>query len=268
MTEEKKLANLIRHTLSSVAQLYAPDGRGVSLVEDNGVRYLHFGTPWVQGAMRLDDPYGIEIEYLQQMMMWMLFMHQPKHIVQLGLGAASLTKFCWKQFPEARITTVELNPAVIDTCRASFDLPDNDDRLNVVTMDAMDFVADPANHGTIDILQVDLYDAHAKGPALGSSAFYQACADCLTPDGIMTINLFCDYPEHHQHLHLMEKAFHAIAWLPEVHDSNIVAIGFKHASAIDFSVLSEKAVLINQQTGLPAQSWVDGLQTWMQEQSA
>src|SRR5690554_1145742 len=102
MTEEKKLANLIRHTLTSVARLCAPDSKGVSLVEDNGVRYLHFGTPWVQGAMRLDDPYGIEIEYLQQMMMWMLFLPQPAHIMQLGLGAASLTKFCRTQFPDAK----------------------------------------------------------------------------------------------------------------------------------------------------------------------
>ncbi|MBP6020956.1 MAG: spermidine synthase [Burkholderiaceae bacterium] len=268
MTEEKKLANLIRHTLSSVAQLYAPDGDGVSLVEEDGVRYLHFGTPWVQGAMRLDDPYGIEIEYLQQMMMWMLFKPQPAHIVQLGLGAASLSKFCWRRFPDAKITTVELQQAVIDICRNAFELPANNDRLNVVAMDAMDFVLDTANHGTVDILQVDLYDAHARGPVLSSAEFYRACAQCLTPDGIITVNLFCDYPEHHHHLGLMDQAFHAVAWLPEVHDSNIVAIGFKHASAIDFSDLSKQADLIREQTGLPAQTWVDGLQDWMQEHSA
>ncbi|NYT65918.1 spermidine synthase [Alcaligenaceae bacterium] len=267
MTEEKKLANLIRYTLSSVAQLYAPDHAGVSLVEEDGVRYLHFGTPWVQGGMRLDDPYGIEIEYLQQMMMWMLFNPQPAHIVQLGLGAASLSKFCWHQFPDSKVTSVELQQAVIDICRSGFALPPNDERLNVVAMDAMDFVLNPANHGTVDILQVDLYDAHARGPVLSSLEFYEACAQCLTPDGLITVNVFCDYPEHQHHLGLMEQAFHAVAWLPEVHDSNIVAIGFKHASAIDFSELSLRAEQIQQQTGLPAQTWVGGLQTWMQEHS-
>lgn len=268
MTEEKKLANLIRHTLSSVAQLYAPDSNGVSLVEEEGVRYLHFGTPWVQGAMRFDDPYGIEIEYLQQMMMWMLFKQHPDTIVQLGLGAASLTKFCWRQFPQAKVTAIEINQHVIDVCRRAFDLPDDDERLNVCAMDAMTFVTNPANHGTVDVLQVDLYDAQAKGPALGSSEFYQACADCLTPDGIMTINLFCDYPQHHQHLDRMASALHAVAWLPAVHDSNIVAIGFKHASAIDFDVLEQRAATIQHATGLAASTWVQGLQTWMQEHQA
>lgn len=268
MTEEKKLANLIRHTLSSVSQLYAPDHNGVSLVEEDGVRYLHFGTPWVQGAMRFDDPYGIEIEYLQQMMMWMLFKQHPAQIVQLGLGAASLTKFCWQNFPDSKVTAIELNQQVVDVCRRSFYLPDDDERLNVRVMDAINFVTNPANHGTVDVLQVDLYDAHAQGPALGSAQFYQACADCLTPDGIITINLFCDYPEHQQHLDCLAQSLHALAWLPEVHDSNIVAIGFKHASAIDFSELEQRASVIQHETGLPASNWVAGLQNWMQEHQA
>lgn len=64
----------------------------VTLSESDGVRYLHFGTEWIQGAMRLRKPDWIELEYAQQMMAWMLFIDQPAHIVQLGLGTAALTK--------------------------------------------------------------------------------------------------------------------------------------------------------------------------------
>ena len=63
----------------------------VTLSEQDGVRYLHFGTEWVQGAMRIRKPDWPELEYAQQMMAWMLFIEQPQTIAQLGLGAATLT---------------------------------------------------------------------------------------------------------------------------------------------------------------------------------
>ncbi|HXA46516.1 MAG TPA: spermidine synthase, partial [Burkholderiaceae bacterium] len=131
----------------------------VTLSEQDNVRYLHFGTEWVQGAMRLRKPDWIELEYAQQMMAWMLFIEQPQHIVQLGLGTAALTKFAYRQFPDARVTAIELNPSVITICDSMFKLPSNDERLTVVEMDALDFVNDEANCETIDVLQVDLYDA-------------------------------------------------------------------------------------------------------------
>jgi spermidine synthase len=68
----------------------------VTLSEQDGVRFLHFGTEWVQGAMRIRKPDWPELEYAQQMMAWMLFIEQPRAIAQLGLGAATLTKFCYR----------------------------------------------------------------------------------------------------------------------------------------------------------------------------
>ena len=34
----------------------------VTISESAGVRYLHLGTPWVQGAMRIDEPLEIELD--------------------------------------------------------------------------------------------------------------------------------------------------------------------------------------------------------------
>ena len=231
--------------------------------DDHGIRNLLFGTRFIQGGMRISDPDQLEFEYIQQMMMWTLFMHAPSHIVQLGLGAGSLTKFCHKRYPRSKITAVELDLAVIEICRSAFYLPADDKRLRVLAMDALDYVNNPAHHGTIDILQVDLYDAQAEGPALSSPEFYQACADCLVPEGIMTVNLFCDAPDHTKNLQAMELSFEAVAWLPEVHDSNIVAIAFKKSPSIDFEKLYDRATSLEQQLNLPASSWVDGLADWM-----
>ena len=83
------------------------EATAVTLSESDGVRYLHFGTPWVQGAMRLADPFHLELEYQQQMMAPWLFVPRPAQILQLGLGAAALTKFCHRHLRRSAVSVVE-----------------------------------------------------------------------------------------------------------------------------------------------------------------
>ena len=239
---------------------YAP----VTLSEVDGVRFLHFGTEWVQGAMRLRKPDWIELEYAQQMMAWMLFIDRPAHLVQLGLGTGALTKFCYRYFPESRVSAVELNPSVITICRSMFKLPDDDTRLNIIEMDALEFVQDHRHHGTIDVLQIDLYDATAKGPVLESAEFYQACKACLTPDGMVTVNLFGDHPSYKRNLKALQFVFDMVICLPEVHDGNVVAFGFKQRPALQFAELYALATGITESTRLPAKSWVNGIKQWIE----
>ena len=234
----------------------------VTLSEQDGVRYMHFGTEWVQGAMRLRKPDWLELEYAQQMMAWMLFIDAPTHIAQLGLGASALTKFCYRQYPQAQVTAIELNPAVIDVCRSMFKLPPDDERLSVREMDALDFVNDPANHGTLDALQVDLYDATARGPMLDTAEFYQACAACVKTDGVVSVNLFGDHPSYAKNFKAMCFAFKHVICLPEVHQGNVVVLGFNARPELDYADLYQRAAVIKDITRLPARSWVDGIKAW------
>ena len=231
----------------------------VTLSEQDGVRYLHFGTEWVQGAMRIRKPDWPELEYAQQMMAWMLFLEHPHAIAQLGLGTATLTKFCYRQFPGAQITAIELNASVIAICNSMFKLPPDDERLSVLEMDALDFVNDPGNLESFDVLQTDLYDATARGPVLDTPEFYLACNACLADGGIMTVNLFGDHPSFAKNIKAMKFAFAHVICMPEVHDGNVVAICFKHRPALDFAALDARAAQIVAATRLPAKAWVKGI---------
>jgi spermidine synthase len=243
----------------------------VFVSEFRGVRSLHLASEMnsdsscapIQGSMRMAVPDQIELEYVQQMMAWLLFNDAPQHIAQLGLGTAALTKFCYRYFPDAKVTAVDLNPNVISMCRDQFKLPDDDDRLQVLEMDAFDFVRHPAWQARIDVLQVDLYDAQAEGPVLDSPEFYQACADCLSDEGMMTVNLFANDLQRQKNITAMMAVFDVVVWLPEVHDANVVAIAFKRAPSIDFAVLYQRAAMIRVNYKLPAPYWVNGLKEWM-----
>jgi spermidine synthase len=233
----------------------------VTFSEERGVRYLHFGTEWVQGAMRINKPDRIELEYAQQMMAWLLFLETPKRIVQLGLGAAALTKFAYRFLRRAQVEAVELNPAVVVAARTMFALPPDDARLTVHETDAWDFVHDRANHGTIGALQIDLYDATARGPVHESLAFYRAVRACLTDAGIATINLFGDHPSFVRNMKQLNAAFVGrVIALPEVHEGNRVALAFSGpALEASYAALKQRAKLLEDKLGLPARQWVKAL---------
>jgi spermidine synthase len=77
--------------LSKIKRLYEP----VTFSESNGILHLHFGTPWIQGAMKIKKPDELFLEYAQQMMGWLLFLdpNLPKFkCLQLGLGTGSITE--------------------------------------------------------------------------------------------------------------------------------------------------------------------------------
>jgi spermidine synthase len=237
--------------------VYAP----VTFSEEAGVRYLHFGTEWVQGAMRLKAPDVIELEYAQQMMIGLLFVHQPARIVQLGLGAAALTKFCYRNLTGASVTAVELNAGVVRAARAMFRLPPDDLRLSVIEEDAWDFVGAEYNQGSIDLLHIDLYDAAARGPVLDSEPFYARCRACLRSPAVATVNLFGEHPSFAKNEKTLKAAFAGrVAFLPEVHQGNRVAVAFQGPDLdVSFADLYERAESIETLYALPATSWVHGL---------
>ena len=160
--------------------------------------------------MRRDAPYDLELEYVRRMMVGLLFtdadLVAKKHAMQLGLGAAALTKFCRKRL-RMSTTAVEINPQVVAACRLWFKLPRDDARLKVILADAAEEIGKPAHRGTVDLLHVDLYDQDAAAPVLDDSDFYGHCRDALTEDGTMTVNLFGRDSSYEQSLVKIAEAF-------------------------------------------------------------
>jgi spermidine synthase len=95
---------------------------------------------------------------------------------------------------------------------------------------------------------------------LDTPEFYQACANCLSDDGIMTVNLFGDHPSYARNTKAIKFAFAQVICLPPVHDGNVVAIAFKRERPIDLEALKLRAAEIVAATKLPAKSWVKGWQ--------
>ncbi len=233
----------------------------VNFSDAGDIRYLHLGTEWVQGSMRLDAPFVIELEYVQRMMAWLLFVEagsvMKRHAMQLGLGAGTLTKFCRKPL-RMRTTAIELNPKVLAACRGWFKLPPDDARLRVVIADAATEIRKPRWHGTVDALQVDLYDHDAAAPVLDSEGFYADCRALLTEDGAMTVNLFGRASSYERSRQKIAAAFggEALWAFKPTREGNTVVLAQRNATRPRRDALAERAQSIQTRWSLPALKWL------------
>jgi spermidine synthase len=168
------------------------------------VRSLHFTLGEVQSSMRADRPDELELDYTRTMMGFLLLNPQPKAIAMIGLGGGSLAKFCHRHLPGARITAVENNPHVI-AMRAEFNIPADDDRLEVVCDDGAAFVA--RREAAFDVMLVDAYSASGLPPQLSSQEFYDACLRALVPGGLLVVNLHADDAGHEAATQRIARSF-------------------------------------------------------------
>ncbi len=240
---------------------------GASISEFDGVRYLHLGdTPWVQGAMRMRKPRVLELEYIRRMMAWLLLVDPDGladlRAVQLGLGAAALTRYCHGEL-HLNTTAVELNPQVIAVCRQWFRLPADDEALQVLNEDAGAWIAQDAQVSSIDVLQVDLYDHQAAAPVLDDEAFYAHCHAALRPGGVMAVNLFGRNASFSRSARRIEAAFAvdggSVVMLSATEEGNTIVLGLKAQAMPSVDEMASRARLIEARTALPASRWLHWL---------
>lgn len=238
----------------------------VTLSEHEGVRYLHLGSEWVQGGMRIRKPQVVEIDYVQRMLAVLLW--QPlEHLVQgqavqLGLGAGALTRFTAVQL-KMPTTAVEIHPAVVQVNQSHFHLPA---AAEVVLGDAGAWLAQ-AEPASVRLLFVDLYDEEAAAPVLDSEPFYGACHRVLEEGGLMAVNLFGRQASFHASMQRMAGAFGSeFLWsLRPTRQGNTVAVASRGQALPPRESLLQRAAQLEQRfgaLGLAARQWPRMVRPW------
>lgn len=196
----------------------------IEISEEAGVRSLHFGSSWVQGAMRVARPYALELEYTREMMSALLLRDDPawpRRVLLIGLGAGSLTKFLWRYRPQAKLTVVEIDPAVVAAARQYFKLPDDPARIRIEIGDGAEYVM---KHKRFDLIMVDGFDANARTGGLDTAAFYLNCKAQLSDEGLLSVNLLSKRKDFRLGVERINEVFdgRALAF-PSCDSGNVVA---------------------------------------------
>lgn len=170
--------------------MHSPTTTSVDVSEHEGVRYLHFGSAWVQGAMRVKRPWALELDYTRDMMLSLLLRDAtrwPRSVLLIGLGAASQTKFLYRHYPNARLTVIERDPRVVDAARQFFKLPDDRRRLIIEIADGDAYLAQCQCR--FDLILVDGFDAAGRPGSLDTLPFYRRARTRLDRHGVIALNL-------------------------------------------------------------------------------
>lgn len=246
-------------SLRSWRQRGAQEDDQVQVSEKAGVRYLHLGSVTVQSAMSLADPLELVLSYTRSMLAFLLFLPEPRDIVLVGLGGASIAKWIHASLPSAVLTAVEVSPQVIACARTHFHLPPDDGRLRVVEGDGAAFVGGLSPGA--DIIMVDGYDSTALAPQLATEDFYHAAAQALSREGILVANLWSSDRRHQQFLDRIAREFDGqILTLAAAQKGNVIAMGFrKRPLATRWDELRDRARVLEALYGLEFLRFVEAL---------
>ena len=232
----------------------------IDIREEAGIRYLHFGTDWVQGAMRLSKPHRLELAYTQAMLAFLLFRPAPRNVLIIGLGAASLVRWFRHALPDTHLTVVEINRDVIAAAHQFFRLPQDDDRLDVQVGDGFHFVQQTSMQ--FDAILVDGYDHRARAGKLESLEFYQASRARLAPQGVLVSNVFGRVHGHGRtKRHFRDVFGTGVVLLPSPDSKNVLVSAFVDPPAASSAAqLRDRAVDLKDCYDLPFVKWVHALQ--------
>ena len=224
----------------------------IDISESAGVRYLHFGSEWVQGAMRIRTPFALELAYTREMMAGLLLREPPwpRNALVIGLGAGSVVKFLHRYLSDTRIEVVEIEPQVHAVARQFFALSPEDDRLTVHIGDGVEHVLSSTR--TYDFILIDGFDRNARAGGLDTLPFYSAARSLLTERGLIAVNFFGRSRGFQASLGRLSDAFEGRALaFPSCDSGNVIAFAAgDEAVAVSLTDLRERATRLRADTGL------------------
>lgn len=233
-------------------------GRQPAVHEGLRTRTLCFGPLGVQTVMRKNDPFALHLPYTRAMMAFQLFQPRPAHILIVGLGGGSLSKYCHRRFPETIVTTVEIDERVI-ALRDQFHIPCDSARFRVVHADAVEHLA--AHRDAFDVILLDGFDALGLPINLSTQTFYNDCHAALRDGGVLVANLLERGERAAACFERIGLAFGSRPFCTSArHDGNPVAVAVKNAPIPDWPVLHAHAREIALSGGLDLASQVKNME--------
>ncbi|MBB3009362.1 fused MFS/spermidine synthase [Cupriavidus alkaliphilus] len=181
----------------------ASDG-APQVLETRHALSLHFDALATQSLMSRKHPDKLVLGYTRTMMGFLLLHPTPARISMIGLGGGSLAKYCYRHLTNTKVVAIEINPEVI-ALREQFQIPPDDERLEVVCADGAEYVAN--QNARPDVILVDGFLAGGMPVQLGTADFYAACHARLADTGVLVANFLESDPDIPLYLEEASTAF-------------------------------------------------------------
>jgi len=168
----------------------------IRVLESGTVRTLTFrrkGHDRNQSRMDVADPLRPCLPYYPLMFAGYLFTAKPERVLVVGLGAGVVSRLSAHYFPEAKVDSIELDPAVVEVAKRFFAFEEGE-RQRVFIRDArVQIKVLRHQHAIYDIIMLDAFRGGFVPYSLMTREFFRECRDILSPDGALVVNLKPDW---------------------------------------------------------------------------
>ena len=155
------------------------------VVDDENSRYLRFDSSF-QSGMYLDDPVRTRFAYSDYLHLGLAYNPNAKKILVIGLGGGSTQKRLFRDFGDVEVTTVEIDPGVVEAAYKWFELPRNP-RLQVEVDDGRRFLQ--RSDERYDVIMMDAFYSDGVPFHLTTLEFVELMKERLTPGGVIATNV-------------------------------------------------------------------------------
>jgi spermidine synthase len=141
----------------------------------------------IQSMLLLDDPAYPVLGYVKALLCSLLFVPDPRNLLNLGLGSGSIERFMQAQQPDLQICSIEPEADMISLSKEYFYIAEE---YPVREQKAEHFLAE--NKQQFDIILCDIHPKSGDNNPILSDLFFQDMTRALSPRGIVAINFLAD----------------------------------------------------------------------------
>ncbi|GGO86779.1 hypothetical protein GCM10011348_38460 [Marinobacterium nitratireducens] len=231
----------------------------VRVIEEGPRRYLSFGYGGEQSCIHCEDPALPVFEYVQAMLLALLYKPAPRHVTLFGLGGGNLSNCLQAYDPTLQLTVVELRALVAETARNWLYLSEGPG-LRLRIEDAECYAASSTER--TDILFSDLFLDEGMQAVQLDRDFLGDCQRLLNPDGILVLNLWDEgQPRNQKALGRLKELFDGQCLLCPVNGGNLIALAFNGKPPVtNPRRLQQHARQLGRKVGVPLQRLLNQLQ--------
>src|SRR6266702_5350332 len=198
----------------------------IIVTEDySGMRTLLFERGGArQSVVKPGDPDHLELPYARVAIAGLALCEEPRRILVVGLGGATLPMFLRRHYPSAAIDVAEIDPEVVDVAKKFFGFRE-DERMWGHIGDRRRFIEN-VPQPYYDIIYLDAYGAHDVPAHLTTQEFLRAVRRAVMPSGIAVGNVWrpSSKPLYYSMVRTYQEAFDELFILDAPGDVNDILL--------------------------------------------
>jgi spermidine synthase len=197
----------------------------IYIYKHNSYVSLTFGynnTIYTESTYNTRDPDELPLVYTRYMTAGLIYAQKISSILEIGFGGGRTSWYLHRALPNAAITSVELDPAIVELAHKYFGIR-AEKNFTVANMDGRIFLS--RSKARFDMIMIDAYRGPFVPFHLLTKEFYQIVADHLNPGGVVVQNVAPDTMLFDSAVMTIHSVFPQVEFYPA--DGNIVTVAYR-----------------------------------------